>query len=515
MSGSSNPITPPVDQPAWRSLPSLSGLVSAAMIAGAALVLGLWLRDELHLANLSILFLLSVLISAVRFGFWTGLFAAAITFLAYNFFFVEPIHSFSVARAEDVVTLGVFLSVAALTGLLAGRMRVEADNALRRAEMLEFLSDFSSDLSGAASIDDIERLIMRHLARATHGPAVLLRQDGERLIRVDSSPEKLELNDTEWNAADWVLRHNAARLATAPGWSDGRFHFHPLLANGALLRVIGVASTQDNRVHAHEREHAVEAILRQGSVAIERFAFARQASEARATAERATLRSALLSSLSHDLRTPLATILGSVTSLRHLGDALPPEARADLLLAIEEETDRLSRFVSNLLNMTRLQSGLDMRLDWIDVIDVANGAINRARRAFQGRRIELSAPSSLPLLHSDATLLDQVLFNLIDNAVKFSPADSVIRIAVSADAGIATLSVQDDGRGIPTRDLERVFEAFYRSPDAVEPGTGLGLAICRGIVQALGGTIEAQSPMTPTGGTLMRVQMPIKTPEAL
>lgn len=485
------------------------------MIAGGALVLSLWLRDELHLANLSILLLLSVLISAVRFGFWTGLFAAAITFLAYNFFFVEPIHSFHVARAEDVVTLSVFLAVAAMTGLLAGRMRVEADSAMRRAQMLELLSDFSADLSGAASIEDIERLILHHLTRTTEAPMVVLRQDDERLVKALSSTDALELNDAEWNAADWVLRHRAPRLTTAPGWSDTRFHFHPLLAKGALMRVVGVASTEAGRRDSREHEHAVEAILRQGSVAIERFAFARQASEARATAERATLRSALLSSLSHDLRTPLATILGSVTSLRHLGDALPPEARADLLLAIEEETDRLSRFVANLLNMTRLQSGLDMRLDWIDVIDVANGAINRARRAFHGRRMELAAPTSLPLLHSDAALLDQVLFNLIDNAVKFSPPESVIRIAVSADADIATLSVQDDGRGIPKRDLERVFEAFYRSPDAVEPGTGLGLAICRGIVQALGGTIEAQSPMTATGGTLMRVQMPIKPEEAL
>jgi two-component system sensor histidine kinase KdpD len=254
-------------------------------------------------------------------------------------------------------------------------------------------------------------------------------------------------------------------------------------------------------------EQVLEAIVRQGRVAMERARFASEAAQARATAERESLRASLLSSLSHDLKTPLATIVGAVTSLRQLGNILQEEARSDLLLAIEEEAERLSRYVSNLLHMTRLRTGLDLRLDWIDVVDVAHGAIERARRAYPGRAMLLKAPSNIPLLRADAALLEQALFNIFDNAVKFSATADAIEVLVVRDGDGVEIAVSDKGQGIEEADLAQIFEPFFRSAKAAAAGTGLGLAISRGIVQALGGAIRAESPGPAGRGTTVHIRL--------
>jgi len=228
------------------------------------------------------------------------------------------------------------------------------------------------------------------------------------------------------------------------------------------------------------------------------------------------LRAALLSSISHDLRTPLASIVGSVTSLRTLGTQMSPSDRSDLLATIDEEAGRLSRFVSNLLDMTRLEAGaIDIRRDWVDIADTVNGAVRRARKSFAGRRIDVTLADHLPLVHGDAALLEQVVFNLLDNAHKYSGPQSVTRIDSKSEGGSIKIVVSDQGIGIPPEAMQKVFDKFYRvsGSDGRAPGTGLGLSICAGLIKVMGGSIVAESPICANGGTRMTIQLP-QAPDA-
>ena len=237
---------------------------------------------------------------------------------------------------------------------------------------------------------------------------------------------------------------------------------------------------------------------------------AQAAEEARTAATREQLRAALLTSLSHDLRTPLATILGAITSLRQLGATLPPAARDDLALAIEEEAQRLASYADNLLHMTRLQAGLALRPIWLDPADVVAAAVARARRAFPAAQITADLPN-LPMIRAESALLEQSLFNLIDNAVKFSPSPAQVQISAAVQPTTLTLSVTDQGPGIAPEAIAQIFTPFFRANPKL-PGTGLGLTICHGIAAALGGSLTAESPVAQGHGTAMHISLPL--PEA-
>lgn len=478
--------------PTWRSVPDPVGILAAAALVALSILFGHGLKATLPTESLHLVCLVAVLVSAVAFGFWSGLIAAALAFLGYNFFFVEPLHTLSVARPEDMISLGAFLLAAGLTGFLAGRMREEAAAVRHRAELLEAVSAFTADLANAATREAIETTALRHLARAVRGEAVLLRLDAApRLVVAETVPAGVRLGSPDMQIADRAMRYGLAQPATAPGWEGSRFAFHPLPPDA----VLALAAGPGGRGHARAREQAVASILDQARRAIERLALARSAAESREQAEREAQRAALLASLSHDLRTPLATILGSVTSLRQLDATLAPDARADLLLAIEEEAGRLSRYVANLLHMTRLRSGLAPRLDWVDPADVAHAAVRRARDAFPGRSIIMESEGDIPLLRTDGMLLEQALFNLIDNAVKASAADGTVRLLASVEAGTVVIAVTDHGPGFPDH--------------AAEPRAGLGLTICRGIAAVLGGSLTIVSPVRDGRGTTVRLALPI------
>lgn len=273
--------------------------------------------------------------------------------------------------------------------------------------------------------------------------------------------------------------------------------------------MLGHHSLNRQRSDLRYREQAIEVICHQGNLAIERMGLAKAADEARITADRESLRASLLTSLSHDLRTPLATILGAITSLRELGDTLPPEARADLQLAIEEEAQRLSRYVDNLLQMTRMQAGLSLRLVWVDPGDVVAAAVARAARAFPTAQITV-AGADLPMIRAEAALLEQALFNLIDNAVKFSAKPALVDIACAASTAEVTLTVTDHGPGIAPEAINHIFTPFFRANPAA-PGTGLGLTICQGLVQALGGSLTAESPVQGMRGSALHIRLPLPT----
>ncbi|MBV9288986.1 MAG: sensor histidine kinase KdpD, partial [Hyphomicrobiales bacterium] len=257
-------------------------------------------------------------------------------------------------------------------------------------------------------------------------------------------------------------------------------------------------------------ERGLTAILDQTAIALDRALLAREAVKAATMQENEKVRDALLASLSHDLRTPLSTISGAATSLRALGDKMSAAERAELLSSVEEETARLSRFVANLLDMSRIEAGgLKVNRDLIDVADVVQGAAERSRRAFPKQPVRVSLAPDLPFVRGDAKLLEQVLFNLLDNAHKYA-SDSGATIHGRREGEEVVLSVTDEGPGVKPADLDRIFEKFYRGgrADGRRPGTGLGLSICRGLVEAMGGTIIAQSPAVKRRGARIVIRLP-------
>lgn len=488
----------------WRTLPGGSRLLAAAIMVALAVGCGFLLRAELSPSSIPMLFLVAVLVASLRFGFWTGIFASILAFLAENFFFIEPYFTFHVTHVADWLTLVVLLAAGATTGFLVGRLSEEAEASRNRAFALEVMSQSASDLADCTTRGAALQTLVRHLARLEGGATVALAAQGEALAILASYPADLVLEAVDAATAERCLRRGSEAEPAAPGWAGGRFAFRPLRGVG----VVGHTLTGHDGAAEKQRREAREALIEQAALTLERLKLAQDAAQARESAEREALRSALLSSLSHDLKTPLATILGGVSSLRELGQAMPKQARADTLEAVEEEARRLSRYVANLLHMTRLKAGLELHADWIDPTDVAHAALSRARRAWPARALVLEAGADLPIIRSDSVLLEQALFNLIDNACKFSPEAERVLVHLDPKEDGISFSVQDRGPGIPAAEQAHVFDPFFRGEGRTQSGSGLGLAIVRGIVQALGGTAELESPSGGQPGTTMRLHLP-------
>ena len=324
-------------------------------------------------------------------------------------------------------------------------------------------------------------------------------------------PAGAELTTAEMQAAGRARRSGRHEPAAAPGWPGATYEFCPLTSDRGVIAVVGFRPGNGQRALANQDQATVNTILQHAAIAIERIRFEAEGAAAREEAEREQIRSALLSSLSHDLRTPLASILGAVTSLRQLGDGMAADTRADLLLAIEEETRRLLQFVVNLLDLTRLEAQPpDLRRDWIDVVELTQVAVSRARHLFERREITISAATMVPPVRGDAMLFEHVMMNLIDNAVKYSKQPAPITVAITLDNEHVQINVTDRGRGIPPDQIEAVFEKFYRvrAGDGDPQGTGLGLTICKRVIEHMGGTIRAKSPADGNRGTSIVIELP-------
>lgn len=461
-----------------------------------------------ELPNISLLFLLAVLGASLVGGYASAFLAALLSALAYNFFFIDPRHTFTIAAPHEVFALFVFLAVAIIAGGLASRIREQADVARIRATALQSLYDFSRKLASTGKGDDAIWLAVSQLQASLKRKVVLLVPRKGDLGVAAAWPPDTELDMTDMTAARWThdKREPAGHgTSTLP---NSRFEFRPLLGPHGIVGVCGIEHTGDRLDLNAER--ALSAILDQTAIALDRSRLADETVEQAARLEGERYREALLSSISHDLRTPLATITGAVTGLRQLGERMTPENRDDLLQSIEEESGRMSRFVANLLDMTRIEAGtLKPKQDWVDVSDVVQSAVERTRKHAPGRIIETGIAADIPLIRGDSVLIGQVLFNLLDNAVKYG-GDEPINVYARRDGKDVLISVTDQGKGIPAEDLDRIFEKFYRrgKPDGRAPGTGLGLSIARGFIEAMGGKIHAESPALKKRGTRIVMRFP-------
>lgn len=499
----------------FPTLPSKDGLwvggAAAVAAVGLGVIAGKMLDRFVELPNLSMLFLFAVLVCALRFGLYSAIAAAALSFIAYNFFFIEPRHSLTVASPHELFSLLIFLVVAIATGSLAGRLREQVTATRDRAEATQALYEFSRKLAGAPKLDDVLWLLAAQAAAVVKGKSVIvLEEDGELAI-VGGWPPEDTLGTADWAAARWAVKKGEPAGSLTGTMPSAVFHFRPLIASTGIIGALGIVANEEDDALPTATANILQSFADQAATAIERTRLVEQATKAATAAESERLRSALLSSVSHDLRTPLASILGSATSLRQLGAQMNPKDRDDLLATIEEEATRLSSFVANLLDMTRLEAdALDIRSDWVDVRDAVNGAVARAEKLFPDRRTQVSLERDLPLIRGDAALLEQVLFNLLDNAHKYSSPGSLTRVVARRQSGKIELAVTDEGPGIPAQSLGKVFDKFYRvaGSDGRAPGTGLGLSIAAAIIAAMGGTISAQSPISDSKGTAITILLP-------
>ena len=500
------PLLPSARREFWIGMGA--ALVSVAIAAGLAHLLKSWLR----LPNLSMMFLIPVIFCAVRFGLWTAIAASVLSFFAFDFFFVDPRYEFTISEPHEFFSLIVFLVVAFITAMLASRAREHSLGMGKRVQAAQSMFEFSRKLSGAAKLDDVLWAAAVHAQKALDARCiVLLRPDDGELNICAAWPPMDQLGAGEASAARWTL--NKSEPA---GWRTGtlpnvRFQFRPLATSRGVVGVCGVEPKIAEEPLSAQDESMLTSILEQTAIAIDRALLVNESVKAAALEENEKLRTMLLASLSHDLRTPLASITGAVTSLLQLGDKMPTQDRRDLLISIEEEAGRLSRFVANLLDMSRIKSGaLAPRRDLVDVADVVRSAAARCRKVFPEQEIALSIARDLPFIRADANLLAQVLFNLLDNAHKYG-GDSGAIIHARREGEDVVVTVTDEGPGVKPADLERIFEKFYRGgrPDGRKAGTGLGLSICRGLVEAMGGTIVAQSPAIRRRGTRIVLRFPV------
>ena len=468
------------------------------------------LTAVLKLPNLSMIFLAAVLFSAVRFGTRAAVLASLASFAAYNFFFITPVYTFTVAQPQELFALLIFLAVAVLAGSLTGRIRDQRETVVRNAAVTQSLYDYSRKLSGALSADDVLWAAAAHLHATFGGRIVLLFAEGDELRIRAAWPPDAELDAAALGAAHWA--HEKREPA---GWGTGTlpriaYQFRPLVAARGSIAVCGFEPHAADEPITAEDERALTAILDLTAIALDRALLAREAVNAATMHENEKVRDALLNSLSHDLRTPLSSIAGAATSLRMLGDKMSPAERLELLSSIEEETGRLARFVANLLDMSRIEAGgLKVNRDLVSIADVVQGAVERSKKAFPGHPLRVSLAPDLPFVRGDDKMLEQVLFNLLDNAHKYA-GDAGATVHARQEGAEVVLTVTDEGPGIKPGELERIFEKFYRGgrADGRKAGTGLGLSISRRLVEAMGGTIVAQSPAVKRRGTRFVVRLP-------
>ena len=492
---------------AFDPRPYGAALAAVAVALGFAELIAAWIGG----ANADLVFLTAIVAVAVRFGLLPSLIASIAASLVYDFFFLPPIYSFTIADPHNFTAFGFFILVAIIVSSVAARGRTQAVATVERARTTESLYAFSRKLAGTASLDDVLWATAYQTALMLKVRVVLLLPERGSIVVKAGYPPEDTLDDADIAAAKWAWDNNRVAGRGSDTLPGAKRLFLPLRTGRGAVGVMGIDSDKPGPLLTPDQRRLLDALGDQGALAIERVKLVEEMDRVERAAETERLRSALLTSISHDLKTPLAAVLGSASTLRDLADRLSDSERAELLGTIIDESERLNRFIANLLDMTKLESGaITPNVALHDLGEIVGSALQRASRILSRHQIELELAPDLPMLELDAVLFEQVLFNILDNAAKYAPPETTIRIQAWRSGDAVSLRVLDEGSGIPAPDLEHIFDKFYRAQkaDQVRAGTGLGLAISRGFVEAMRGTIVAANrPDRP--GAMFTVSLPI------
>jgi two-component system sensor histidine kinase KdpD len=480
------------------------------------------LRSHLATVDVAMLLLLGVVAVAARYRRGPALLASVVSIAAFDFLFVPPYYAFDVHDTAYLLTFVVMLVVALTMSRLTGVIREHALEAEARGRRASAVVALNADLAGAASHGEVLTILGRHVHLAIAGQVCTLRAEEFDRDPATWGPAAREFLATvpESVAARWA--HEGGRAA-GPGTarcSDSEVLFVPLWTSNRHLGLVAVRPEPSDRVpepeEVEEKVETVEALAAQAALALERTLLAEQHTEARAEAEAERLRTSLLSSLSHDLRTPLAAIEGAASSLLEADGALATDARHDLADTILEESHRMTRLVSNLLNMIRVETGaLAVQRSWQPLEEVLGVALLRVEDRLKDRQVAVELPPDLPLVPIDEILVEQVFINLFENAAKYTPPGTPVAVTASVAGPEVRVEVADRGPGVPLGTEEAVFKKFYRAggaPGSVPPGgAGLGLTISRGIITAHGGRMWVEP--RPGGGAAFRFTVPLSGPQ--
>lgn len=504
--------------PERPDLPPWLGWGATGALVAAATVVGLGVDGVVPEGAMGMIYLVPIVAAAVGFGPVQGGFAAVLSFLAWNFLFLPPRYTLAIAGPQDVVGVVVFALVALLLAGTTGGLGWSVRTARARVLGLRRLVEFSRRLGAPGDKGDLMQAIAEETSRIAGGPACVLlllpplpgESAAEPVLRasvpLDAEPDAASMAASRWAAANGRPAGRGTDTLPSAAWQ-----FRPMRTARGLAGLVGLRPPAEGGPPDGEAEQALLALLDQAAVALERADLMEERAHTEARSETEALRTALLTSLGHDLRTPLTSIRGAIATLRTSGPALSEATRADLLATAEEETERLSRWIANILDLVRIENRqIEPRREAVDLADAVETAAERAGRA-HGRVILLDPGPGVSAPRLDPALLDQVLANLLDNAMKFSAPGGQVRAQARREGPEVVITVEDDGPGIPPDDLHRVFDPFFRATrtDRIAAGTGLGLAICRGLVQAMGGRIAAESPTMPAGrGTRVMLRFP-------
>ena len=390
-------------------------------------------------------------------------------------------------------------------------MRTQADSAIGRVRTTESLYAFSRKLAGTATLDDVLWATAYQTALMLKVRVVLLLpEDGILTVKAGYPPED-ELDKADLAAANWAWGNDRSAGRGSDTLPGAKRLFLPMRTGRGAIGVVGIDDDKTGPLLTPDQRRLLDALMDQGALAIERVLLVEDMDRVKRTVESDRLRSALLTSISHDLKTPLASVLGAASTMRDLSSGLTDTEKRDLLATVIDESERLNRFIANLLDMTKLESGAIVpNTAPYDIGEIVGSVLRRASKILGNHQVSLELAADLPMLELDAVLFEQVLFNLLDNAAKYAPAGTTISIRGLRDRDWVALQIIDEGDGIPPAELESIFDKFYRTQkgDHVRPGTGLGLAISRGFVEAMHGTISATNRIDRKGAVLT-IRLPI------
>lgn len=468
----------------------------AFALTGLVTALGSYITSLGSITNVALLYLLPVMAAATRFGLRPALATAVVSSLAYNFFFIPPIYTFTISDPQNLITVLVLLGVAVVASQIAAQTRDQAELARASALQNSTLAGFARQLTGIRHRAELAMLLCGEAGRLFDAQTVLLRPSSGELVVEASVPDGAQIAAIEMAAAQWAFDQaraagNGSDTLTASEWS-----FHPIASGDQVHAVIGLARRDAGRPIRPDQLPLLLSLLDQAGQTFERIALEEQMTDIAQMRERDRLRAALLSSVGHDLRTPLTAVVGLLAEIEPantLQREQISEARA--------EAERVNRFVANLLDMVRIEAGaLQQSLEPVDLAEAVSAAAHDLRRVLEEHPVEIAIPPSLPLVRIDPRLFHHCLINLIDNAAKHGPAGTPIRIAAVRKPDGIDMAICDEGPGVPAGEEMRIFDSFTRLDGSDRKGgTGLGLAIVKGFAEAMGLKVRAENRQDHTG----------------
>ena len=492
------PAAPP-SPPKRRPGAPLRSYASALLLVAATVAVAMLLVPVVGLGSIDLVLLLPVMAAASLYGLRPGLAAGVAASLAFNFFFLAPLYTFTIADPANIITAAMLLGVAVVTSQLAGRVRAQADLAASSARQNAALAGFARHLTGGTDLSELAQTVVAELARVFDAQITLWLPEAGALVLAAANPPEDRLGEVERAAAQWVLDRGLPAGRGSETLPAADWLFHPLKTSSGVVGVLGLARDDGRDPVRADQLPLLLSLLDQSALAVERLRLTADMVEVSRLKDRDRLRAALLSSVSHDLRTPLTAVIAAAAEVRA---QLPPAADTTAIDTLDVETQRLARFVANLLDMARVEAGaLRLRVEPVDLTDAIASAVHDLRRSLAGHAIELDVPPDLPLVRVDPQLFHHCLINLLDNAGKYSDPGAPITIRGRRTPDAVTLAILDSGPGLPPGRETEVFETFTRiaGSDRSVGGTGLGLAIVKGFAEGMGLTVTAANRVEPCG----------------